>query len=117
MVALHDPQQALREVTIVPRGDGAEVSIVAARTGKPTAFLELQSGNVTWLKPLDLTVSQPWSLDMRYLPEFTHGGPAVVSPAINEKTRELMLELSSSGFSRLPERRRLLYTERRFRGT
>ena len=96
VVAVHDPQHALRDVTIAPQGDGANVSFVAARAGKPTAFLELQSGKVAWLKPLDLTVSPPWSIRTRYLTEFIHGGPAVVSPAVNENTRELTLELSNA---------------------
>ncbi len=97
IVAVHDPQQALRAVAIAARVDGAEVTLVPTRVGKPTVFLELEAGNVKWLHPLDLAVSPPWTIRERYLPEFSRGGPAVVLPAVDEKTRALTIDLTNHG--------------------
>ena len=96
VAAVHDPQFALKEVKITPREIGAEVSFIPARAGKPTVFLELQSGKLRWLHPLDLIVSPPWTLGERFRPEFASGGPAVVSPAVDEEKRELSIELTNN---------------------
>ena len=93
VVAVHDPQQAVRSISIASRGDGAEVTFVPTRAGKPTLFLELEAGNVKWLHPLDLAISPPWTIRERYRPEFSRGGPAVISPLVDEKKNELALEL------------------------
>lgn len=84
-------------VAIAARVDGAEVTLVPTRVGKPTVFLELEAGNVKWLHPLDLAVSPPWTIRERDLPEFSRGGPAVVLPAVDEKTRALTIDLTNHG--------------------
>ena len=98
VVKIHDPQEKLCDARI-DQGDAAanEVTLFPKQTGKFTVFLELRTGKATWWHPLDLDVRESWSIVERYVPPATAGGPAVASPAVDLKKRNLTLEICNNG--------------------
>ncbi len=101
---VHDPQEKMSEVNIASADKEAgatEVSFVAKQTGKFTVFLELRAGEVSWYKPLDLEVRQPWTIVQRYIPPATKGGPLLTSPAVDTEQKTLKLEMQNNGAAQL----------------
>ena len=101
---VQDPQEKMREVNIAlaEKETGVtEVSFVPKQTGKFTVFLELRTGEVSWYKPLDLEVRQPWDIVQRYIPPANKGGPSVASPAVDTGQKTLKLEIQNNGAAEL----------------
>lgn len=93
---VHDPQEKVREVTVSQAAsDRSEVSFVPGQPGKCTVFLELESGEAVWYRPLDLEVRPAWRIVERYIPAFSPGGPAVSSPRLDATNQVLTLELEN----------------------
>ena len=102
VAALHDPQEAASNIRIAPAADGrSTVSFIGNRPARKTIFLELQSGEVKWLHPLDLDIREPWTIVERYQPPANPGGPALLSPIIDLKRQTMKIELANGAAAEL----------------
>ena len=89
---VHDPQEKMNQT----RAEGHKATLVPGAEGKPTVFLELRAGNASWWHPLDLDVRQPWTIVEEYIPGLNKGGPAVASPAVDEKSKTLRIQIRNN---------------------
>jgi len=93
VVKIHDPQDALTR----HEANGNCATLVPARLGKPTVFLELQAGNAIWWEPLDLELAHPWKIVHVYRPGLhDDGNPTILSPVLDEKAKTLSLEIQNN---------------------
>lgn len=91
-----NPQAGIRDVSIQhPAAGTSEVTFTAAKLGRCTVFLELQTGETLFLHPLDLEAFPPWSVVRSCVPAFHEGGPAVSSPRIDLEHKVLLLEIEN----------------------
>ncbi len=99
---IHDPQGKTSNATITETGKGTtEVTFIPSQTGKFTVFLELQAGNATWFRPLDIESVAPWSIVESYIPPLTKGGPVQTSPAVDTTNKTMALEIRNNGDTEL----------------
>jgi len=99
ITAAYDPQNKLSELVYTDH----EITFLPTAPGKFTLFVELKSGSVTWLKPLDLDVRQPWTVATRYVAAFNAGGPSVASPAVDEKAKQLTFVIENNSQTELAD--------------
>ncbi|HEV2378975.1 MAG TPA: DUF4450 domain-containing protein [Terriglobia bacterium] len=92
-----DPQGGIRGAAIRRRPDGAtDVTLIPVKSGRCTAFIEIECGQTRYLHPLDLEVLKPWSIVSSYVPAFRAGGPAVSSPRVDAEKRALLIEIQNN---------------------
>ena len=105
VVKVHDPQEKMDEVSINKATDNtSEVSIVPGAVGKYTVFLELQAGDARWLHPLDLDIRQDWILVEQFISAFNEGGPSVATPKVDNKTKDLTLQIRNNSRSAIKDK-------------
>ena len=97
LVGVQNPQIYFGEIKI----SSNQILITPKMTGKYTVFAELKKGNVSWYQPLELSVSDMWSINEQFKAWDGSKPATILSPAISKEKQSLSFQIKNNSSSKL----------------